>query len=540
MTQKRSHRDRGSKGYLSGEKGTIRKKWGGRVPVLVVFPNSYYVGMSNLAVHILYGMLNERNDVVCERLFYEGSGPLLSMESKRSMSDFEMVFFTLSFELDYPNILKVLHGSSLPLFSRERHGATPIIVAGGICAISNPEPVSPFFDLMVLGDIEATLPSFMEHFIAIRGSFREAVIGDLCRLPFVYNPADLSVLYHESGPIACFDPPNHTVSVGRYTGKQFGSSVIESEETEFSQMALVEGTRGCPSRCPFCLLGNIYTFRSEDIETSLINETDIGIIGGGISFHPRITEIVGNLISRGIGVHLPSLRLDEVPLSLIRLIQDNVKTLTFGLEAATERLRRFIGKPITDEEILYRIDTIMAMQSFNLKLYFMIGLYEEEQDDIEKIPELTKRIRHVMIKHGGPRGALGNITVHVSPFVPKPATPFQWLPMADMETLKKKMAWLRMAFRKIDNTFFTHESVKFSFLQGAFARGDRRVSEAVVRFARGENLTSMTKESTVNLGFYTLRERPYDEILPWDFIEGIRAKESLLKRLNSAAAALAR
>jgi radical SAM superfamily enzyme YgiQ (UPF0313 family) len=530
MAQKRTGREGERRDLLSGEKGTIRKKWGGRTPVLVVFPNSYHVGMSNLATHILYKTLNDRDDVVCERLFYEEGRPLLSLESSRSLSSFEIVLFTLSFELDYPNVLRILEGSSVPVFARDRSGDTPLIAAGGICVISNPEPVAPFFDLMVMGDIEATIPSFMERFTSGRGSRRDDLIGDLTALPFVYNPAALSVRYGEGGQVDGFEPADFAVTVERYRGEALGMSVVTSPNTEFADMVLAEGTRGCPSRCSFCLLGNLYGFRSEDVDLTVGEAKDVGIIGGGMSFHPRIVEIVESLNSRGIGVHLPSLRLDEVPLRLIELIKDTVKTLTFGVEAATEHLRRILGKPMTDEEVISRIDAIMALKSFNLKLYFMIGLPGETADDIDRIPELVKRIRHTMIKQGGPRGALGNITVHASPFVPKPATPFEWIPMAGMEEMKQKISRLRRAFGKIDNTYFTHDSVKFSFLQAALSRGDRRVSETVLRLARGQSFTRIHRESPVNLNFYALRERFRDEIFPWDFIRGTTTKETLWKR----------
>lgn len=520
--------------HLGGEHGTIRKKWRDRTPVLVVFPNSYYVGMSNLATHILYRTLNERDDIVCERLFYEEGSPLVSLESKRPLNDFEIVFFTLSFELDYPNILRIFKGSSLPLLSRERTESDPLIIAGGICVISNPEPLTPFFDLMVLGDIEATIPRLMECVSNAGGGGKKGVMRGLDKLSFIYNPAMLAPRYREGGTIEGFDPPDFAVTMERYRGKRLGASVITSENTEFGGMTLVEGTRGCPSRCLFCLLGNIYDFRSEDIDASITEEKDVGIIGGGVSFHPRIVDIVEDLRERGIGVHLPSLRLDEVPLRLIELIKDDVKTLTFGVEAATEPLRRLIGKPMTDDEVLSRIDGIVSMRSFNLKLYFMVGLPGETQDDVEKIPELVKKIRHVMVRRGAPRGALGNITVHASPFVPKAATPFQWLPMEDVEELKRKISWLRRAFGRIDNTFFTHESVKFSFLQGVLARGDRRVSETIIRLARGESFTGVARESAVNLNFYALRERGRDETFPWDFIRGTVPKDTLLKRLNAA------
>jgi radical SAM superfamily enzyme YgiQ (UPF0313 family) len=530
MAQKRTRRNEDKEDLLLGEKGTIRKKWGGRIPVLVVFPNSYHVGMSNLATHILYRMLNDRDDVVCERLFCEEGRPLVSLESSRPLSSFEIVFFTLSFELDYPNIVKVLEGSKAAVLARERTEGSPLIVAGGICVIANPEPISPFFDLMVMGDIEATIPSFMERFIAGRGQGRDGIIGSLAALPFVYNPAGLSVCCGEEGQVEGFEPADLSVTVERYTGETLGMSVITSPNTEFADMVLVEGTRGCPSRCSFCLLGNLYGFRSEDVDATVGEAKDVGIIGGGVSFHPRIAEIVESLTSRGTGVHLPSLRLDEVPLGLIELMKDTVKTLTFGVEAATERLRRAVGKPMTDEEVISRIDAIMALRSFNLKLYFMIGLPGETLGDIDAIPELVKHIRHVMIRRGAPRGALGSITVHASPFVPKAATPFQWLPMADMAEMKEKISRLRHAFGKIDNTYFTHDSVKFSFLQAVLARGDRRVSDTVVRLARGASLARILRESPVNLNFYALRERPRDEIFPWDFIEGTIPRERLWER----------
>jgi len=340
----------------------------------------------------------------------------------------------------------------------------------------------------------------------------------------------LSVRYGGDGRVEGFDPAGFAVTVERHKGEALGMSVMTTPNTEFADMVLVEGTRGCPSRCSFCLLGNLYGFRSEDIDVTVGEASDVGIIGGGVSYHPRITEIVADLSSRGIGVHLPSLRLDEVPLRLIELMKDTVKTLTFGVEAATESLRHLLGKPMTDEEILSRIDGIMALKSFNLKLYFMIGLPGETPGDIDAIPDLVKRIRHTMIKRGAPRGALGGITVHASPFVPKAATPFQWLPMADMAEMKQKVSRLTHAFGKIDNTYFTHDSVKFSFLQAVLARGDRRVSDTVVRLAHGTSLARILRESPVNLNFYALRDRPRDEVFPWDFIEGTIPKGKLWER----------
>ena len=251
----------------------------------------------------------------------------------------------------------------------------------------------------------------------------------------------------------------------------------------------------------------------------------MGIIGGGISYHPGLAGIVRRLESAGVRVHLPSLRLDEVPLEVIDLLKESIKTLTFGIEAATEDLRRCLGKPLSDREIFERIEAMADLKSFHFKFYFMIGLPGERRDDVEAIVALIKHILHLLVKKGSKKWRIGSITVHVSPFVPKAATPFQWLPMEDMSDTKEKISILKRELGKVANTYFTHESAKHSFVQGAFARGDRRLKDILLRFSRGENLTKIMKESPLNLNFYATRERGRDEVFPWDFIGDRREKE---------------
>lgn len=520
--------------FLSSEKGAIIKKWGGKIPVCVVFPNSYYVGMSNLATHMLYKQLNNMDDVVCERCFLTENGKTLSLESGRPLSSFDIVFFTLSFELDYINIPNILHTSSVHACASERTEKEPIIVAGGICVMSNPEAIHSFFDLFILGDIETTMGQFMETYRGNLGEKRDMVIETLSAFQWVYNPREAELTYNDDGTLHSILPTDFTVKTSRHKKKELATSAIITDKTEFSNMFLIEGTRGCPSRCPFCLLGNMYDFICETISPSMTELTDIGILGGGVSFYPGLVGMVKTLKEAGKKIHLPSMRVDEIPIELISLMKDEVKTLTFGIEAATERLRRFIGKPFTNEEIYEKIDAILEIKPFNLKLYFMIGLYNETQKDIEEIAELTKKIKHIMIKRGAQKGFVGSITVHTSPFVPKPFTPFQWLPMDAMDNLKKKITWLKSTFGKIDNTYYTHESVKFSFLQAAFARGDRKVNDVILRFAAGANFTKVINESPVNLNFYTLRERTQTELFPWDFIKRNIDKDKLWKRLQQA------
>jgi radical SAM superfamily enzyme YgiQ (UPF0313 family) len=534
--QKKSSDD--ASNFLSSETGTIIKKWGGKIPVCIVFPNSYHVGMSNLATHILYKKLNDMDDVVCERCFFGGNGPPASLESKRPLASFEVIFFTLSFELDYVNIPNILRASSIHNSVAERTDKEPIVVAGGICVMSNPEPIHGFFDLFIMGDIETTIGPFMDAYRTGRGGKRDDIIDSLSAFEWTYNPKQLHVSYGDDGSLKSFTPHDFNVTISRHKKKELGSSAIITDRTEFSNMFLVEGTRGCPSQCPFCLLGNLYDFVYDTINPSITDIPDMGILGGGVSFYPGIAAVVKRLKESGKNIHLPSMRVDEIPLELISLMKDEIKTLTFGIEAATEKLRRCIGKPFSNEEVFEKIDAILDIKPFNLKLYFMIGLYGEDQSDIEAIPELTKKIKHIMIKRGAKRGFVGSITVHVSPFVPKPFTPFQWLPMDNMESLKKKINRLKAAFGKIDNTYFTHESVKFSFLQSVFARGDRNVHNTILRFAAGDNLSKVINESPVNLNFHALRERGERELFPWDFIRGNTSKDRLFKRLLSALARL--
>ncbi len=513
------------------EAGTIVKDWGGKTPVCIVFPNSYYVGMSNLAIHILYRTLNAMPDVVCERCFMDGHEKPLSLESGKPLSSFEIVFFSISFELDYINIPEMLRCAGIRIHAGERGTRDPLVVGGGICVMANPEPLHNIFDLFIVGDIEETVPLFMERYEELRAKKRAKIVEGLSEFDWAYNPKALEVRYREDGTPDHFIPRDLRISVRHFKGRNLGTSAIIARKTEFSAMFLAEGTRGCPSRCPFCLIGNMYHFIHERVSGRTTDCMDIGILGGGVSFHPHLMDELRTLKQAGKRIHLPSLRIDEVPLSCIELIQDDVKTLTFGIEAGTEALRRFIGKPMTDKEIVDRIGEIVDIKPFNFKLYFMVGLYGETKQDIDSIPELAKKIKHVMVKKGAKKGAVGSITVHASPFVPKPNTPFQWLPMDDMSLLKEKIGFLRKAFGTIDNTFFTYESIKHSFIQGVFARGDRRIADTILRLSSGETIGKVIKESPVNLNFYALRERRKDELFPWDFISGSTSKATLYKRL---------
>lgn len=517
------------------ERGFVVKKWKNRVPVCVVYPDSYYIGMSNLAIHQLYKTLNGIEKVVCERAFFEKDRKIFSLESKKDLTSFEILFFSISYELSYLNIAPILIGSGIPLRRKERKEEDPILVGGGITLIANPEPLAEFFDLFILGDIEATIPDFMECYLKVREKKRKSVIEELSSFSWVYNPSFLSVSYKEDGTVSSFHPANFKVRVKYKKGGTLARSAILCEKTEFSNIYLIEGTRGCPSRCPFCLMGNVYGFRVDKGSISLAlkeNVSDVGIIGGGVLFMPEILSLIRDLKRGGKRVHLPSLRIDKIPYELIRDIKDDIKTLTFGIEAASSHLRAALGKPISEDEILERIERILEIESFNFKLYFMIGLPGEKKEDVEAIFELAKKIRHVLVKKMAPRGYISRLTIHVSPFVPKPRTPLQWVKMENPVVLEEKVKWLKNKFSKLGGTVFTHESVKYSFLQGVLARGDRRLSGILESICEGRSIGRLFWEGPLNLGFYSLRERGEDEIFPWDFIEGLRKKAELYEEFK--------
>ena len=345
------------------ERGIIVKEWTGRVPVCVTYPNTYFIGMSNLAIHLLYKTLNVLPGVVCERAFFEeaklGSGPR-SIESRKPLNAFELIFITFSFEMDYINAANLLSLAHLGPLARERKEDDPLVIGGGICVMANPEPLAGLFDLFIMGDIEATIPAFIETYVAHREKGRGELIEELSKPEWVYNPGHLTVSYGKDGTVAGFDPASFRVRIERYRGKHLSTSAIMTEQTEFSNMFLVEGTRGCPSRCPFCLTGAIGPFVYDRLPSIDESVQDVGIIGGGVSFHPALVDLIKELRARKIRPHLPSLRMDEVSLEVIELVSEEVKTLTFGIEAAAERLRRSIGKPLTDQDIYERIEAIMA------------------------------------------------------------------------------------------------------------------------------------------------------------------------------------
>lgn len=304
------------------------------------------------------------------------------------------------------------------MLASERKEGDPIVVAGGICVMANPEPVSKFIDLFILGDIEATVPLFMKKYLDTTGKNRHDVIQAMSRFKWVYNPVALDVTYASDGTIGDFKPHHHFITIENYGVKTL-ARLRSSQERQSLQTCSLLKVHGGVRHSADSVLGNMYPFNYDRVERFHPDIEDIGIIGGGVSYHPRLVDIIKAMKKEGKHIHLPSLRVDETTTQLVELIQDEIKTLTFGIEAGSERLRKFIGKPLTDDEIYEKLETILVIKPFNLKLYFMIGLYGEDKKDLEDIISMVKHIHHIMVKTGAPKGIMGSITVHVSPFVPQ-------------------------------------------------------------------------------------------------------------------------
>jgi radical SAM superfamily enzyme YgiQ (UPF0313 family) len=529
------------KELLAQEEGTVRKEWGGRIPICLVFPNAYHVGMSNLGFQLLYRLLNAEPEVVCERAFlpeakelreYSRSNtPLLSLESNKPLAQFQIIAFSIPFENDFPNILSILSLSKIPLKAKDRDQRSPLIVAGGAAITLNPEPLAQYIDLFFIGEGEESVMDFLRAFQEggdTKGGFLEKAGG----IEGIYSPSLYQVEYDEGGFIKEFQPRTNSAPkkitrrwVKDPTKFPSGSAILTTQ-TEFKEMFLIEVNRGCPQRCRFCAARGIYRpFRNRALDT-LIHEADlglqqghrIGLVGSALGNHPGFTMLCSHITEHGGEISIASIRADAITDEVARLLSlSNHRTVTMAPEAGTERLRNVVAKGLRDEQIFSAAETLAAHGITNLKLYFMIGLPTETPEDIEAIISLTKQIRHHMGKGGR---KVGEITLSITPFVPKAWTPFQWHPFEEVKSLKAKIKTIKKGIGKIPRARVIHDLPKWGYVQTLLSMGDRRVGDILllVQQAQGD-WTAALKNSYINPDFWVYREKGQNEILPWDFID---------------------
>ena len=546
---------------LSQEKGTIRKSWECKSSVALVYPNRYYLGMSNLGFQSIYQLLNSLPDTVCERSFLpeydeqheliRTQTPLFSLESFHPLRDFNIIAFSLSFENDYPAILTILKLAAIPFSSAERGSKYPLIIAGGVCAFFNPEPLSEFIDLFIIGEAEEVLPKLMENYHHHQGTTasRDSLLTHLSRGEGIYVPRLYEVTYNPSGTIKTFQPKDKAPpTIQRKYTRQLDRfptfSVITTPQTEFSNMFLMEITRGCAHRCNFCSMGCVYSpYRGRSMEQlketatkGLSQLQKIGLIGATLSDYPHITTLCKFILENGGKFSATSMRIDLLDEELIKLMKQNgLQTITLAPETGSERLRKVIGKNLSDKQIFTTVELIAQHHFRHLKLYFLIGLPTEEAEDIDQLIELTKRIQHHTIKSQPRSRHPETIALSINPFIPKPSTPFQWHPFENINSLKTKLKKIRNSFKQDKHISVTWDLPKWSYLQCLLSRGDRRVGKILVAaHEQGGNFQKAYKQVDLNPDFYIYRLRALDEILPWDFIDHGVSKEDLAATYKKA------
>jgi len=519
---------------LSRERGTIIKDWGGRIPIALVYPNSYYVGMSNLGIHAIYKLLNSYSGVVAERAFWEIENreqrlSPLSLESRRPLSDFAVVAFSVSYELDYFNVVHILKASGIPLYAADRDERHPLVIAGGPCIIANPLPLSPFFDCLCIGEAEPIIPAMLPVLAEGIGGRRNDLLKALASLPGIYVPQ-------------CYSGK----PVVRQWAKNLNDfavvSIVLTPDTELGDLYLVEVERGCNWDCRFCLVNKAFRpmrYRSIDnllaqAEQGLKYRKRLGLVGPAVSDHPQIEELLFKLRQMGAELSISSLRVSPLSRIVLReLAKGEARTIALAPETGSHRLRQMIKKSISEDDILESMDKVAEQGIRLLKLYFMIGLPTETDEDIEEIIKLTLRYKNILDR----RQTGCRIAVTISPFVPKAGTPFQWLPMTRPFILNRRLSLLKNSLMP-KGIKLKWESPAWSQVQGVLARGDVKLAEVLASMEEvslsGWHKT--TEKCHLDIDFYAHQRWDTDQRLPWEVLDLGTKPEKLGLELNRALA----
>ena len=575
--------------YLGNEINAVHKEiHPGMIRFAMAFPDVYEIGMSYLGIQILYDLLNAREDTACERVYSpwidldqimkERHIPLFALESQDPVKNFDFLGITLQYEMCYTNVLQLLDLSGIPLMAADRTEEDPLVIGGGPCAY-NPDPLADFFDLFYIGEGETVYNRLLDVYQENRrsGRSREDFLLQAAQIPGIYVPRFYDVTYHEDGTIASFRPNREEVpAVIRKQVVTDLSDVIYPEKpiVPFIKVTqdrvVLEIQRGCIRGCRFCQAGMVYRpNRERSLEflkehaVKMLESTgqdEISLSSLSSSDYSQLPELVNFLLDycekKKINISLPSLRIDAFSLDVMSKVQDVRKvSLTFAPEAGTQRMRDVINKGLTQEDILGG-----ARQAFDggwsrVKLYFMIGLPTETDEDVTGISDLANKIAeefYEIPKGSRPGNGRIDIVVSTSFFIPKPFTPFQWVPQADLAQLHHRQELLNRTIKESVN----HKSIRYnwhdfelSHLEGIFARGDRRLSGVLVKAYEGGCLydswgdflkvdvwKKAFEEAGIDPDFYTYRERPADEILPWDFIDAGVSKQFLRREYETAKA----
>jgi radical SAM superfamily enzyme YgiQ (UPF0313 family) len=532
---------------LAKEVGFVAKPHANRLRVALAFPNTYWVGMSNLGYQTVYRLFNADPDIVCERFFLPpkqelaamvaARAPILTLESQTPVGDFDVVAFSVSFEWDYVNVLTLLRLAGIPRYAAERNERHPLIVIGGAVTFVNPEPLAPFADAIAAGEGEVLVPGLRRAFGEAGG--RAELLRLLARERGFYVPSYFEPQYAPDGSLARYtvspeasgaETPIRKAALKTTDAVDPPVTSIFTPDTEFGARFLVEVVRGCANLCRFCWAGYNYlpvrAFPADRIlelaEAARPHASRVGLVSIALCDHPEIERILARLHELRYAISPASLRLDDLTEPILRILRaSGERTITIAPETGSDRLRRVINKTVTNDEILDRADLIFASGVENLKLYYMIGLPTETDEDLVAIRDLTLQLRDRMLKYAKPRGQIGRIVGSVNPLIPKPGTAYQWLPMADDAVVDRAIKRLRNLTSGIDNVFFNIKSERHSYYQALLSLGDRRVAAAIDAAERnGQNWRAAVADSGVDADFFIFRDRSRDAMLPWDVIDG--------------------
>ena len=510
--------------------------------VAIVYPNTYFVGMSNLGLHIIYEEINLRNDSVCERIFLpekkeleaydKTKTPLMSVETQRPMHQFDVVAFDVTFEMDYFHIPLMLRYGRVPVMSEDRTGFDPIVIAGGPCATFNPEPFADFIDAFIIGEGEGIVTAVLERIRKGRenGESREETIAGLAQIDGVYVPVLYTPQYDDNKRFVGYDIAEGAPKTIRRHFEPLtsgGETVIATNFTEFGAMYIIEVARGCGRHCRFCMAG--YCFRvprvrpleilKEGVDRAEKLGKKVGLMGAAISDYPEVDELVTYIRSKDMRYSCASLRADSLTQAVVDGLADSgQKTITIAPETGSERLRRVINKGISEEH-LKNAATLSAKSGIqHMRLYIMIGLPTETDEDIEAIVGLAERTQ----AHMAEVGCKGRLTLSINPFIPKPFTPFQWMAMDHQKTVEKKLQYIKKALQKNRRIEVLVESPKEAYIQGVLARGDRRLGAVLAACAadRGsKSFKAEMKAAGLDMDEMNYRERSFNEFLPWSHLD---------------------
>ena len=510
--------------------------------VAIVYPNTYFVGMSNLGLHIIYEEINLRNDSVCERIFLpekkeleaydKTKTPLMSVETQRPMHQFDVVAFDVTFEMDYFHIPLMLRHGRVPIMGKDRTEFDPIVIAGGPCATFNPEPFADFIDAFIIGEGEGIVTAVLERIRKGRenGESREETISSLAQIDGVYVPVLYTPQYDDNKRFVGYDIAEGAPKTIRRHFEPLtsgGETVIATNFTEFGAMYIIEVARGCGRHCRFCMAG--YCFRvprvrpldilKEGVDRAEKLGKKVGLMGAAISDYPEVDELVTYIRSKDMRYSCASLRADSLTQAVVDGLADSgQKTITIAPETGSERLLRVINKGISEEH-LQNAATLSAKSGIqHMRLYIMIGLPTETDEDIEAIVGLAERTQ----AHMAEVGCKGRLTLSINPFIPKPFTPFQWMAMDHQKTVEKKLQYIKKALQKNRRIEVLVESPKEAYIQGILARGDRRLGAVLAACAadRGsKSFKSEMKAAGLDMDEMNYRERSFDEFLPWSHLD---------------------